>query len=265
MDVVREQLSKVPLRDSGGAIRLPVDRCFSISGFGTVVTGTLNSGQIKTGDTLEILPAAILARVREAQVHDKSVQEVFAGQRVALNLSGVNRDQVPRGSVIGTPGLFRASQRIDVRLQLLKEAPRAIKFRDSVHFHLGTGRSVAKVVLLDREEMAPGDEALVQMTLDHSLLAHRGDRFIIRSYSPMVTIGGGVVIDAEPQKHKRFRSDVTQRLHDLASGDLGFWVQKLDELEVARIKDLEKQTGTGRETLLVGLENLRKPANPVAR
>ncbi len=257
MEVIREQLSQVPPRDSGGAVRLPVDRCFSISGFGTVVTGTLNSGQIKPGDTLEILPAAIMARVREAQVHDKQVPAVFAGQRVALNLSGVTREQVPRGSIIGTPGLFRASQRIDVRLQLLKEAPRALKFRDPVHFHLGTGRSVAKVVLLDRDEMAPGEEALVQMTLDHPLLAHRGDRFIIRSYSPMVTIGGGMVIDAEPQKHKRFRSEVTQRLADLASGDLGFWLQKLDELEVAKIKDLEKQTGTGREQLLQGLEKLK--------
>ncbi|MCF6265002.1 MAG: selenocysteine-specific translation elongation factor [Desulfuromusa sp.] len=258
MDVIREQLSQVPPRDSGGAVRLPVDRCFSISGFGTVVTGTLNSGRIKPGDTLEILPAAVLARIREAQVHDKPADEVFAGQRVALNLSGVTREQVPRGSVIGTPGLFRASQRIDVRLQLLKEAPRALKFRDPVHFHLGTGRSVAQVVLLDREEMIPGDEALVQMTLDHPLLVHRGDRFIIRSYSPMVTIGGGVVIDAEPQKHKRFRSDVTQRLNDLASGDLGFWLQKLDELELARIKDLEKQTGTGRDQLLKGLEKLKQ-------
>ncbi|MCD6582385.1 MAG: selenocysteine-specific translation elongation factor [Desulfuromusa sp.] len=258
MEVIREQLEQVPPRDSSGAVRLPVDRCFSISGFGTVVTGTLNSGRIKVGDTLEILPAAVIARIREAQVHDKSVEEVFAGQRVALNLSGVTREQVPRGSVIGTPGLFRASQRIDVKLQLLKNAPRAVKFRDPVHLHLGTGRSVAKVVLLDRDEMAPGDEALVQMTLDRSLLAHRGDRFIIRSYSPMVTIGGGVVIDAEPQKHKRFRGEVTQRLHDLASGDLGFWLQKLDELGVARLKDLEKQTGTGREQLLQGLEKLKE-------
>ncbi len=257
MEVIREQLSRVPLRDSSGAVRLPVDRCFTISGFGTVITGTLNSGRIRTGDSLEILPAEVSARVREIQAHDQQVTEVVAGQRVALNLSGVTRDQVPRGSVIGTPGLFRASQRIDVKLQLLKNAPRAIKFRDPVHLHLGTGRSVAKVVLLDRDEMAPGEEALVQMTLDHPLLAHRGDRFIIRSYSPMVTIGGGMVIDAEPQKHKRFRDEVTQRLHDLSSGDLGFWLQKLDELEVARIKDLEKQTGTGREQLLQGLEKLK--------
>ncbi|MCK5825429.1 MAG: selenocysteine-specific translation elongation factor [Desulfuromusa sp.] len=257
MEVIREQLCQVPPRDSGGAVRLPVDRCFSISGFGTVVTGTLNSGQIKPGDVLEILPAAIMARVREAQVHDQQAPAVFAGQRVALNLSGVTREQIPRGSIVGTPGLFRASQRIDVRLQLLKEAPRPLKFRDPVHFHLGTGRSVAKVVLLDREEMVPGEEALVQMTLDQPLLVHRGDRFIIRSYSPMVTIGGGMVIDAEPQKHKRFRDEVTQRLGDLASGDLGFWLQKLDELEVARIKDLEKQTGTGRAQLLQGLEKLK--------
>jgi len=258
METIREQLKQVPQRDSSGAVRLPVDRCFSISGFGTVVTGTLGSGKIKNGDTLEILPAAVTARVREIQAHDKSVTEVVAGQRVALNLSGVTRNQIPRGSIVGTPGLFRASERIDVRLELLQSAPRAIKFRDPVHLHLGTGRSVAKVVLLDRDELVPGEEALVQLVLDHPLLAHRGDRFIIRSYSPMVTIGGGMVIDTEPQKHKRFRKEVTQRLHDLASGDLGFWLQKLDELKVARLRELEKQTGTGREQLLQGLEKLQE-------
>lgn len=257
METIRTQLKKVAPRDSNGAVRLPVDRCFSISGFGTVITGTLNSGRIKLGDTLEILPAGVNARVREMQVHDRQVDEVFAGQRVALNLSGVTRDQVPRGSVIGAPGLFRASQRVDARLQLLNEAPRKLKFRDPVHFHLGTGRSVARVILLDCDEMAPGEEALVQLALELPLLAHRGDRFIIRSYSPMVTIGGGVVVDAEPQKHKRFRNEVIQRLNELASGDLGFWLQKLDELQVARLKDLEKQTGTGREQLLQGLEGLK--------
>ena len=208
--------------------------------------------------TLEILPAGITARVRELQVHDQRVDDVYAGQRVAINLSGVTRDQVPRGSVIGTPTLFRASQRIDVRLQLLKGAPRKLKFRDPVHLHLGTGRTVARAVLLDRDEMAPGEEALVQLALDQPLLAHRGDRFIIRSYSPMETIGGGVIIDAEPQRHKRFRPDVIQRLNDLSSGDLGFWLQKLEELQLARLKELEKQTGTGREQLLRGLETLQE-------
>ncbi|MBN1957965.1 MAG: selenocysteine-specific translation elongation factor [Desulfuromonadales bacterium] len=258
LETIRGQLSKATPRDASGAVRLPVDRCFSLSGFGTVITGTLNSGRILVGDTVEILPSAVRARVRELQVHDHQVAEALAGQRVAINLSGVTRDQVPRGSVIGTPGLFRASQRIDVRLSLLADAPRQLKFRDPVHFHLGTGRTVARVVLLDREELNPGEEAFVQLALDQPLLAHRGDRFIVRSYSPMVTIGGGMIIDAEPQKHKRFRADVIQRLSELASGDLGFWLQKLEELQVARLKELEKQTGTGREQLLQGLDKLRE-------
>lgn len=251
-----EQLERVPPRDSSGAVRMPVDRCFSISGFGTVVTGTLGSGSIKPGDALEILPAGITARVRETQVHSEQVPQVLAGQRVALNLSGVSREQLPHGSVVGTPGLFHATQRIDVRLQLLKEAPRVVKFRDPVHFHLGTARSVARVILLDRDELEAGAETFVQLALDQPLLAHRGDRFIIRSYSPMVTIGGGMVIDAEPQKHRRFRPEVVKQLEALASGNLGFWLQKLDALEVARLRELEKQTGTGREQLLQGLEQL---------
>jgi selenocysteine-specific elongation factor len=258
LTTIREQLTRVTGRDTAGAVRLPVDRCFSISGFGTVVTGTLTSGHISVGDSLEILPAAAKARVRELQVHDQQVTDVYAGQRTALNLSGVTRDQVPRGSVIGTPGLFHASQRIDVRLQLLAEAPRPLKFRDPVHFHLGTGRTVAQVVLLDQDELAPGEQALVQLTLDRPLLAHRGDRFIIRSYSPMVTIGGGMIIDSDPHKHKRFRRDVIQRLEELASGDLGFWLQKLEELQPVRLKELEKQTGTGREQLQQGLNRLQQ-------
>lgn len=258
MATIREQLDKAPPRDSSGAVRLPVDRCFSISGFGTVITGTLSSGHVKVGETLEILPSGVSARVRELQVHDQQVEDVYAGQRVAINLSGVTRDQVPRGSVIGTPALFRASQRIDVCLNLLKDAPRKLKFRDPVHLHLGTGRTVARVVLLDRDEMEPGAETYAQLVLDQPLLAHRGDRFIIRSYSPMVTIGGGVIVDAEPQKHKRFRPEVIQRLKDLSSGDLGFWLQKLEEMQLARLKDLEKQTGTGRQQLLQGLERLQQ-------
>ena len=180
MEMIRTQLAKAPARDSSGAVRLPVDRCFSISGFGTVVTGTLTSGRIKIGDTVEILPSGVSARVRELQVHDSQVEVAYAGQRVAVNLSGVTRDQAPRGSVIGTPGLYHASQRIDVQLQLLKEAPRKVKFRDPVHFHSGTGRTVGKVIILDRDELEPGESAYVQLLLDQPMLAHRGDGFISR-------------------------------------------------------------------------------------
>lgn len=263
MDTLRAQLERGAQRDSSGAVRLPVDRCFSISGFGTVVTGTLNSGQLGVGDVLEILPAQAQARVRELQVHDQSVEKAYAGQRVAINLSGVDRDQVPRGSVVGTPGLFRASERLDVRLQLLGDAPRKLKFRDPVHFHIGTGRAVARVVLLDRDELDPGTEAYAQLSLDQPLQAHRGDHFIIRSYSPMITIGGGVIVDSAPHKHKRFRNDVMQRLKDLSSGDLGFWLQKLEQLQPVRLKELEKQTGTSRDQLRRGLEQLQSSGEVV--
>lgn len=266
METIREQLQRVPAREITGAVRLPVDRCFSISGFGTVVTGTLNSGRIVPGDSLELLPAGVPARIREVQVHGKPAAEALAGQRVALNLSGVSRDQVPHGSVVGSSGLFRASQRIDVRMRLLKEAPRPVKFRDPLHFHLGTARTVARAILLDRDELAPGEEAFVQLTFDQPLLSHRGDRFIVRSYSPMLTIGGGMVIDVEPLKHRRFRPEVIKRLTDLSAGNLGFWLQKLDELEITRLRDLEKHTGTGREELRQGLEKLAEmgQAEPLA-
>lgn len=256
MATIRDQLQSVSAREITGAVRLPVDRCFSISGFGTVVTGTLNSGRIVPGDSLELLPAGVQARIREVQVHGKQAGQALAGQRVALNLSGVSREQVPHGSVVGSSGLFRASQRIDVRLKLLNDAPRPIKFRDPLHFHLGTARTVARAILLDRDELAPGEETFVQLTFDQPLLSHRGDRFIIRSYSPMITIGGGMVIDVEPLKHKRYRPEVIKRLTDLSSGNLGFWLQKLDELEITRLKDLEKHTGTGREELRQGMEQL---------
>jgi len=255
-ETIRVQLNRVQPRETSGAVRLPIDRCFSISGFGTVITGTLNSGRIMPGDYLELLPAGVQTRIREVQVHGVQAPEALAGQRVALNLSGVSREQVPHGSVIGTAGLFRASQRIDVKLKLLKEAPRPVKFRDPLHFHLGTARTVAQAVLLDRDELVPGEEAFVQLTFDKPLLSHRGDRFIVRSYSPMLTIGGGIVIDVEPRKHRRFRPEVIQRLSELSAGNLGFWLQKLDELEVARLRDLEKLTGTGREELRQGLEKL---------
>ncbi len=254
---IRRQLGLVKPRDPGGAVRLPIDRRFSITGFGTIATGTLTSGRVQPGDMLELLPAAMATRVREVQVHGRSVEAASAGQRAALNLTGVSIEQLPRGSVLGTPGLFRATERLDVKLKLLDSAPRPVKFRDPVHFYLGTSRAVARVVLLDREQLQPGEEALLQLVLDQPLLAYRGDRFIVRSYSPMLTIGGGTVIDTEPQKHKRFRAEVLRRLADLAAGDLGFWLQKLNELGVARLRDLVKQTGTGREQLQQGLETLK--------
>jgi len=244
-----EQLLRSPGKDPSGPARLPVDRHFSLSGFGTVVTGTLLSGSIRLGDALELLPGGQPQRVRDIQIHGRKEERALAGQRVALNLASLDRGLIERGAVVATPGFFCATQRLDVRLQLLAEAPRPLRFRDPVHFFLGTGRAVGRVALLESDELKPGASALAQIHLDRPILAHRTDRFILRSYSPMTTIGGGLVIDSAPPKHRRFRPEVIQSLKELESGEQGFVLQKLQSLGCVKQKDLEKLTGLSPERL----------------
>lgn len=251
-------------RDADGPMRLPVDRHFSVAGFGTVVTGTLLSGRVATGDLVEVLPAGERVRVRDVQVHGQRQTVALCGQRVALNLAGLEREQLQRGAVIATPGVFEQTSRLDARLTLLAEAPRPVRFRDPVHFYLGTAHVVGLVALLDRDELKPGESALVQFHLDRPLVAHRQDRFIIRSYSPMTTIGGGLVIDPRPVKHKRFRPQVLQALKELESGEGTFVLQKLNDLQVARVKDLEQLSGLSRERIGLLLQQLQNNGAVVA-
>jgi len=253
---IEEQVSSIVPKDPEGPLRLPIDRHFTVSGFGTVVTGTLLSGSVRTGETLDVLPAGVEARVREIQVHGEKVGTAFAGQRVALNLAGVGRDKIARGSVVGTPGIFAQTERIDARLTLLPGAPRPLKFRDPVHVYLGTAKVVGLVALLDRDEMKPGESALVQIHLDHPFVAHRQDRFVIRSYSPMTTIGGGIVVDPRPVKHRRFRKEVLAALAELETGEVSFLLQKLSERSILRPKEMEVLTGLGRERIAAHLATL---------
>ncbi len=251
-----EQLKGISPKDADGPLRLPVDRHFTVSGFGTVVTGTLISGSVAGGDSVEVLPPGEVVRVREIQVHGQKTERASAGQRVALNLAGLDRARIERGAVVGTPGFFEQTGRLDARLTLLPTAPRPLKFRDPVHFYLGTARVVGLVALLDRDRLEPGESALVQIHLDRPLVAHRRDRFIIRSYSPMTTIGGGVVIDPAPAKHRRFRAEVMAALKELESGEKSFLLQKLAEHEVLRLKELEQLAGLSQERIRGHLEIL---------
>ncbi len=253
---IEEALGNIPPKDADGPMRLPLDRHFTVSGFGTVVTGTLLSGSARPGDTVEVQPPGIEVRIREVQVHGKKVDCAEAGQRVALNLAGLERERIQRGSVVGTPGIFELTERLDARLSLLPEAPRPLKFRDPVHFYLGTARVVGIVALLDRDELKPGESAIVQIHLDRPLVAHRQDRFIIRSYSPMTTIGGGLVIDPSPVKHKRFRTEIMQALAELESGEKSFLLQKLSDQGCLKVKDLEQISGLGRERIAGHLQQL---------
>ncbi len=219
LDLIGKAAEDVVPKAGRGWPRLPVDRVFTITGFGTVVTGTLLSGVIKVGEMVEVQPEGLSVRVRTIQVHGEKVEAAEAGQRVAVNLAGLEAEQIVRGSVVAPPGMCKPSQRLDVRLLMLKSAVKPLKNRARVRFYLGAKETLGRVVLLDREELEPGSMVYAQIILEDRAVALKGDRFVIRSYSPMRTIGGGAVIDPLPaRKHKRFREDVLDALSTREKG-----------------------------------------------
>src|SRR5215471_14731670 len=180
-------------RDSKALARLPIDRVFTMKGFGTVVTGTLISGTIRREDELEVFPTARRVRVRGVQVHGRSAEAAIAGQRTALNLAGTGTEDLSRGMMLAPVSTFEATRRADVRLSLLASAPRPLKNRARVHFHSNTMETVVEITLHNAKESAPGSEAFARLKLPAPALLLPGDRFILRQFSPVVTIGGGTV------------------------------------------------------------------------
>ena len=199
-------------KDTHNVFRLPVDRCFTITGFGTVVTGTLISGSISEGDRIEIYPQKTETRVRSIQVHEKNVKTAYAGQRVAINIANVKLDEIQRGNVLTQPGRMETTMMLDAKLEMLKSADKSIDNRDRLRLYHGTSEIMCRVVLLDREELKPGESAFVQLRLEEETACMKGDRFVIRTYSPMLTIGGGTVLEPNPPKRKRFKEDVIEEL-----------------------------------------------------
>jgi len=245
---IDETTKELSPRDEKAPLRLPVDRVFSMPGFGTIVTGTVLAGTVYNGMNVSVLPAGKTARVRQIQVHGTPAEKAVAGQRAAVNLSGLDKTLLSRGSVLDEPGSLEATYLLDAKLKHLAGAPRKIRNMTRVHVYLGTGRAVGRIVLLDRDELEPGGEAPVQFRLEKKLVAQNGDRFIIRSFSPMTTIGGGIVLDARPQRHKRFRKEVLERLEELAKGDLSAPLMQRIRREAALTeKDLLKQSGLAPE------------------
>jgi selenocysteine-specific elongation factor len=208
-----ETAARVPSRSADFITRLPIDRAFSMKGFGAVVTGTLIAGQITEGDELELLPAGIKVRVRGLQVHGHAVKQAHAGQRTAVNLAGVDTAQIERGMVLAPPGRLRPTQVIDVWLDVLPNAPRAVRTRSRVRFHIGATEVLGRVTVLDAfSEIAPGDGAVAQLRLEAPVVALHEDRFVVRSYSPAETIGGGYVINPLAAKHRRKETKQTIEL-----------------------------------------------------
>ena len=202
----------LPGHRASGLFRLPVDRVFTMKGFGTVITGTLISGKITVGEMISIYPTEIKSKVRGLQVHDLSVNEAEAGQRTAINFQGIEKASVNRGDVIARPDTLKPSFMLDVEMLLLKSMLRPIKNRERVRLHTGTSEIPCNIILLDRDVLEPGESANIQLRLDSPVNCVRDDRFVIRSYSPVRTLGGGRILNPLPQKHKRFRKASIEHL-----------------------------------------------------
>ncbi|NOH03844.1 MAG: selenocysteine-specific translation factor [Chloroflexi bacterium] len=220
--------------------RLPIDRVFTMSGFGTVVTGTLSDGHLSVGDEVEILPGGLTGRIRGLQMHKRKEERAVPGSRTAVNISGVDTEQIRRGNVLAHPGQYQAVRRIDARFRALKEISKPLAHGDEVKFFAGASETIASLRLLGAEELGAGEEGWIQLELRDPLVAVRGDRYILRRPSPSETLGGGVVVDHQPKgRHKRSDADVLKSLESLAQGSpADILLEAATALQIAPIKEM---------------------------
>jgi len=216
---ISDVASSLAERQSGGLFRMPLDRVFTMRGFGTVVTGTPISGTLTLGDTVQIFPGSLTAKIRGLEVHNKRVTQVSAGLRSAINLQGVSKEDVKRGQVLSLEKSLLPSRSMDVWLQYLSNNEKPLKNRSRIRFHVGTAEILGRALLLDSETLAPGRSGLVQIQLEEETAALSGDRFVLRSYSPVRTIAGGEILHPRPTRHKRFQESVIADLNILHEGD----------------------------------------------
>jgi selenocysteine-specific elongation factor len=211
-------LDQTEPRPDKGQPRLPIDRAFTIAGFGTVVTGTLIDGTLRVGQEVEIVPGELKSRVRGLQSHKHKVESIGPGNRVAVNLVGLEVEQIQRGMVLAAPGRLHPTRRIDIRLDLLPGAPAPVEQNDSLDFFTGSAETPAQITLLDTDRLEPGGTAWAQLRLRDEVAVVKGDRYIVRRPSPSLTIGGGQVVDPAPRRHKRFNEETLQALQTLQRG-----------------------------------------------
>ena len=241
---IQEMIAETRVRQVGGLFRMPVDRSFLIKGFGLVCTGTVLSGSLGEGDSAEMLPVGRRLRARGLQQHGQAVAEVGAGDRAAINVPGVEQADAGRGQVIVADGVFEPTHMVDVRLKLLPSCPKPVQQRSRVRFHLGTAEVLARVVLLDRDTLEPGDEALAQLRLESPVVAVWGDRFVLRRYSPALTIGGGRILDPHPPKHRPSSKGVAAQLQKLESEEIDQVVEARLSAGVAGFESVRSMAGS---------------------
>ena len=250
IDSLREELRLMAIgidqKRNDGPFRLPIDRVFTVAGFGTVVTGTLLSGQVKAGDEVELMPGGICTRIRGVQAHGNKADVGSAGQRLALNLQGIEHNQVNRGDVVAPRGLYRATRIADVQLDYLKSAPRPLKHRSTLRLHSATYEVAAKVILFDRESLEPGESAFAQLRLARPVLLLHGDPFVLRTSSPSTTVGGGTILDPSPPSRRRRSIEALELLESMSLGDESEMVERLIStslLSGISFQELTRRTG----------------------
>ncbi len=222
IDALRQEIRKVaatlPAHNTDPSLfRLPIDRVFTMKGHGTVITGTLIEGSCKVDDQITLMPADIPARIRSIQVHGQDSETAYAGQRTALNLT-VKTEEIQRGFVAAKPDTMLPTYMVDVRLYLLESANRTVSNNSRVHFYYGSDEALGKVILLDREELHPGETAYAQIRFTEEIALKRLDYFVIRFYSPLETIGGGIILDANPRRHKRNQDSILRAMQTMDNG-----------------------------------------------
>lgn len=239
--------------------RLNIDRVFSIKGFGTVVTGTLIEGKISIDDDLVIYPKELKTKIRSIQVHGEGVETAYAGQRTAINISNVKVEEINRGDVLASPHSLEEAMMLDVRLSVVKHTDAGLKHWDRLRLYHGTREILCRAVPLEVEEIMPGESGLVQLRLEESIVAKKGDKFVVRRYSPMETIGGGIVIDTNPRKHKRFDTNIIEALKIKEKGELSDILEaylKNNSRNYPNIKEIMSYSGEIEDNIKKSLEKL---------
>ena len=256
LDMVK---NKVEAKDVNSIPRLPIDRVFTLPGFGTIVTGTLLSGSLTKGESMELFPIGRSVKIRSIQVHEEAQDKCEAGQRVALNLPGIRKDELYRGCVLAPANSMENTTLIDVNLKVLDDSPRIVRNRERFHLFTGTSEILCRAILLDKEELAPGETGLAQLLLEEEIVVKRGDRFVVRFYSPLETIGGGVVLESNARKKKRFRDDVIEEMKRKKSGSLADVCElniRQENENLIALKDLARNMAHSPEELKPYLDEL---------
>ena len=249
LDKLKEALlneaSKIPGKDESSNVYLPIDRVFTMSGFGTVITGTLVSGTLETSSQMLIYPGKKEARIRSIQVHNEKVEAAYPGERTGVNLAGIDKEDIERGDVLATPGSLIATSRLDGRVKLLPSSPMMIENDTRIRFHIVAIEVLGRAYLIDKEEILPGESGLVQFRLEETIVSRFKENFVIRRYSPMITIGGGKVLENSPPRRKRHDSAVIEELQIKESGTPAERVELTLKLagKPLRINELIEETG----------------------